>query len=81
MSTESVHNERSGPEQAEDAMRNELEVLKKRVAFLEHQLVLKKAPKPLSFSVSHSFKRKCEICMCNYGVQCLTVIQNLRTFP
>jgi hypothetical protein len=34
-------------------MRDELAALKKRVAFLEHQLVLKKAPEPLSFSVSH----------------------------
>ncbi len=36
----------------EDAMRMELEQLKKRVAYLENQLVLKKPPEPLSFSVS-----------------------------
>ena len=38
----------------EARMREELASLKKRVACLEHQLVLKKPPEPLSFSVSQS---------------------------
>ena len=40
------------PMHSEEAMRMELEQLRKRVAYLEHQLILKKQPQPLKFNVS-----------------------------
>lgn len=36
----------------EDGMRRELEDLKRKVAYLEKQLLLKKQPEPLKFNVS-----------------------------
>ncbi len=41
---------------SEEVIRTELEELKKRVAYLEHQLVLREPPKPLNFSVRNRQK-------------------------